>query len=216
MFILILNKYFILFPILNYLDTKDVSMRHIIFFGPPGCGKGTQGQILSEKFGFIHLSTGNIFRNHILNQTPLGKVVFDYINKGILVPDQITTNLLKLEIKKYIGSTGIIYDGYPRTKHQVISLEKILNYFSLGKINIIFHFEINTNCLIKRLLKRGKISNRYDDINIKTVKKRIEEYDNETSYIWNDKKWKKYIVKLNASYSINNISFFIEKEIINL
>ncbi|WP_185872621.1 nucleoside monophosphate kinase [Blattabacterium cuenoti] len=191
-------------------------MLHIILFGPPGCGKGTQGKILSKKFGFIHLSTGNIFRHHMLNKTQLGKVVDNYINQGILVPDDITTNLLQLEIKKYIGSTGIIYDGYPRTKDQVISLEKILNHFSLGRINIIFYFYIKKKLLIKRLLTRGKISNRYDDININIVNKRIKEYNNVTSFIWNNEKWKKYLIKLNASYSIQDISFFIEKQIINL
>ncbi|WP_185851421.1 nucleoside monophosphate kinase [Blattabacterium cuenoti] len=190
-------------------------MIHIILFGPPGCGKGTQARIIANKFGFIHLSTGMIFRNHIKNETSLGMLAKHYINQGILVPDKITTSMLNIEMKKYIQAKGIIYDGYPRTKNQIFSLEKILNRFSFGRINVIFSFHIKNNLLINRLIKRGKISKRNDDINMKTVQKRIEEYDRKTAFIWNDYKWKKNIIKLNASSSKEKISFFIEKKIMN-
>ncbi|MDR1804774.1 MAG: nucleoside monophosphate kinase [Flavobacteriales bacterium] len=191
-------------------------MIHIILFGPPGCGKGTQAKILENKFGFIHLSPGRIFRHHIKNKTSLGQFASYYINKGILVPDKITTNMLNLEMKKYIQSKGIIYDGYPRTKNQVFSLEKILQEFSLGEINIIFSFCIQKDLLINRLLKRGRISHRNDDTNIITVKRRIEEYNKETAFIWKEKKWKNNIITLNASYSVKNISLLIEKSIMKL
>ncbi|AWU40110.1 nucleoside monophosphate kinase [Blattabacterium punctulatus] len=190
-------------------------MIHIILFGPPGCGKGTQAKILEKKFRLVHLSTGMIFRHHIKNKTSLGKLSRYYINKGILVPDHITTNMLNIEIKKHIQSKGIIYDGYPRTKNQVFSLEKILKSLFLGRINIIFYFEIKKKLLINRLLKRGKISHRDDDSDIITVQRRIEEYNKETFFIWNEKKWKNNFIKINASSSISEISFFIEKEISN-
>ncbi|WP_185872057.1 nucleoside monophosphate kinase [Blattabacterium cuenoti] len=191
-------------------------MIHIILFGPPGCGKGTQAKIIANKFGFIHLSTGMIFRNHIKKKTKLGKLVSSYINKGMLVPDIITTNMLYIEIQKYFYAKGIIYDGYPRTKNQLISLEKILKKFFLGTINIIFYFSIQKNLIINRLLKRGETSLRNDDINIITVKKRIEEYKKETSLVWkNNHKWINNLFKLNASLSVKEISIFIEKKIIN-
>ncbi|WP_185870349.1 nucleoside monophosphate kinase [Blattabacterium cuenoti] len=191
-------------------------MTHIILFGPPGCGKGTQARIIANKFGFIHLSTGMIFRNHIKNKTSLGTLAREFLNQGTLVPDKITTNMLNMEIKKHVQSKGIIYDGYPRTKNQIFSLEKMIDQFSLGSINIIFSFHIKKNLLINRLIKRGKISKRNDDTDMIIVKKRIEEYNKKTAFIWNDCKWKKNIVKLNASYSRKKISHFIEKKIMNL
>ncbi|WP_185857797.1 adenylate kinase family protein [Blattabacterium cuenoti] len=191
-------------------------MIHIILFGPPGCGKGTQAKIISNKFGFIHLSTGMIFRDHMKKKTNLGKLVSYYINQGILVPDIITTNMLNIEIKKHFQSKGIIYDGYPRTLTQIFSLEKVLKKFGLGKINIIFYFFIQKNLIIHRLLKRGKTSHRNDDIDIMTVQRRIEEYDQETSLIWKNYKWKNNIIKLNAALSVEEISTFIEKKIMNL
>ncbi|QIK16601.1 nucleoside monophosphate kinase [Blattabacterium sp. DPU] len=191
-------------------------MIHIILFGPPGCGKGTQAKIISNKFGFIHLSTGMIFRDHMKKKTNLGKLASCYINKGILVPDAITTNMFYIEIQKYFNAKGIIYDGYPRTKNQIFSLEKILKKFCLGKINIIFYFFIQKNLIINRLLKRGKTSYRNDDTNIITVQRRIKEYEKETSLIWKNYKWKNNIIRLNASLSVEQISFFVEKKIINL
>ncbi len=191
-------------------------MIHIILFGPPGCGKGTQAKIISNKFGFIHLSTGMIFRDHMKKKTNLGKLASCYINKGILVPDIITTNMLNIEIQKHFKAKGIIYDGYPRTKNQIFSLEEVLTKFCLGEINIIFYFFIQKNLIINRLLKRGKTSYRNDDTDIMTVQRRIKEYDQETSLIWNNHKWKNNIIKLNASLSVDKISIFIEKKIINL
>ncbi|WP_185865849.1 adenylate kinase family protein [Blattabacterium cuenoti] len=191
-------------------------MIHIILFGPPGCGKGTQAKIIATKFGFSHLSTGMIFRNHMKRKTDLGKTASFYINKGILVPDMITTNMLNIEIQKHFYEKGIIYDGYPRTRNQIFSLEKALKKFCLGTINIIFYFYIQKNLIIDRLLKRGKKSHRNDDTNIITVQRRIEEYNKETSSIWNsDPKWKNNIIKLNASLSVNSISLLIEEKIKN-
>jgi Adenylate kinase and related kinases len=190
-------------------------MTHIILFGPPGCGKGTQAKIISNKFGFIHLSTGMIFRDHMKRKTNLGKIASYYINKGVLVPDIITTNMFNIEIQKHFQAKGIIYDGYPRTRNQIFSLEKVLNKFCLGKISIIFYFFIQRNLIINRLLKRRETDHRNDDTDIVTVQRRIEEYDKETSLIWDNHKWKNSIIKLNASLSIDKISFFIEKEIIN-
>ncbi|AFJ90849.1 nucleoside monophosphate kinase [Blattabacterium sp. (Blaberus giganteus)] len=191
-------------------------MIHIILFGPPGCGKGTQAKIISNKFGFIHLSTGMIFRDHIKRKTNLGKLASCYINQGILVPDIITTNMLNMEIQKHFKAKGIIYDGYPRTKNQIFSLEEVLTKFCLGKINIIFYFFIQKKLIINRLLKRGETSHRNDDTDIITVQRRIREYDKETSLIWNNQKWKNSIIKLNASLSVKKISIFIEKKIMNL
>ncbi|WP_185881749.1 nucleoside monophosphate kinase [Blattabacterium cuenoti] len=188
-------------------------MIHIVLFGPPGCGKGTQARILKKKFGFVHLSTGVMFRHHIKCKTNLGKIVHYYLNQGLLVPDHITTNMLNVEIKKNISSKGIIYDGYPRTKNQVFSLEKILKEQSIGKIDVIFNFSIEKNLLINRLLNRGKTSYRDDDTDLITVQRRIEEYKRESACIWNEEKWKNVIVRVDASSSIEDVSLFIEDQI---
>ncbi|WP_185882782.1 nucleoside monophosphate kinase [Blattabacterium cuenoti] len=190
-------------------------MIHIILFGPPGCGKGTQAKFIKNQFGFVHLSTGIMFRKHIEKKTSIGKKVSYYINRGKLVPDLITTNIFIEEMKKCFHYKGIIYDGYPRTEKQILSLEKTLKYFSLGKINIIFHFKIQKEVIIYRLLNRGKTSFRKDDININTVEKRIEEYNKKTSLIWKNQKWKNHLVEIKANYSIKEISIFVEKKILN-
>ncbi|WP_185864881.1 nucleoside monophosphate kinase [Blattabacterium cuenoti] len=191
-------------------------MINIVLFGPPGCGKGTQAKMIVRKFGFIHLSTGMIFRSHMKKNTKLGNLVNYYIKSGKLVPDTITTNILNNELKKNLKKNGIIYDGYPRTIQQVFSLEKNLKILSLGRINIIFSFLIKKKIIIDRLINRGKVSNRIDDTNILIVKKRINEYEKETSLIWKNKKWKKFLVKIDATISINRISILIEKNINNL
>ncbi|WP_185870910.1 adenylate kinase family protein [Blattabacterium cuenoti] len=188
-------------------------MIHIVLFGPPGCGKGTQAKILEKKFEFVHLSTGIIFRNHIKNKTNLGELSSYYLSKGILVPDEITTNMLEIEVKKYVNAKGIIYDGYPRTRKQINFLEKLLEKYHLGVINKIFYFYIKKELIINRLLKRGKTSNRNDDIDIFTIQRRIKEYEEETLLIWNETKWKNNIVKLDASLSRDKIFFFIKEKI---
>ncbi|AGD98118.1 adenylate kinase [Blattabacterium sp. (Blatta orientalis) str. Tarazona] len=190
-------------------------MIHVVLFGPPGCGKGTQAKILKKNLGFIHLSTGVMFRHHIKCKTNLGKIVRYYLKQGLLVPDHITINMLNVEIKKNISSRGIIYDGYPRTKNQVSSLDKILKEKSIGKIDVIFYFSIEKKLLINRLLNRGKTSYRDDDTDIITVQRRIEEYNKETACIWNEEKWKNIIVNVPASSSIENVSLFIKKKIMN-
>lgn len=188
-------------------------MIHIVLFGPPGCGKGTQAKIIENKFEFIHLSTGIIFRNHIKNKTNLGKLSSYYLSKGTLVPDDITTNMLEMEIKKHVHAKGIIYDGYPRTKNQINFLEKLLEKYDLGVLNNIFYFHIKKELIINRLLKRGKTSNRNDDVSIFTIKRRIKEYEKETSLIWNGTKWKNNIVKLDASLSRDKIFSFVKEKI---
>ncbi|WP_185855370.1 adenylate kinase family protein [Blattabacterium cuenoti] len=191
-------------------------MINIVLFGPPGCGKGTQAKIIENNFRFIHLSTGIIFRDHIKRKTSLGKNVSFYVNQGKLVPDIITNNIISLEIKKNLNASGFIYDGYPRTKEQIIFLKTILNKLSMGKINIIFYFVINKDIIINRLLKRKITENRKDDINIKIIENRIKEYDKEISLIWKNLELGKKIIMLDANFSIEKLSFFIKKEIYTL
>ena len=101
-------------------------MKNIILFGPPGAGKGTQSEFLVEEFGFVHLSTGDIFRYNISNQTELGILAKKFMDEGRLVPDSVTIDMLSLELLKYPNSEGFLFDGFPRTKEQANALDSFL------------------------------------------------------------------------------------------
>lgn len=157
-------------------------MEIIILFGPPGSGKGTQAEILKEKYNLIHISTGELFREHMRNNTQLGIKINSLMNNGSLVPDDLTIDMLKDEMGKYENVKGFILDGFPRTKTQAISLENYLNDKEL-KINNIISLNVPENVLIKRILDRGKTSGRSDDTNEIKIKHRLNEYNDKTLII---------------------------------
>ena len=102
-------------------------MFNLILFGPPGSGKGTQAKLMEEKFGFLHISTGDLFRSEIGNETPLGLMAMEHMKKGELVPDEITIGMLQNKVNEYPEVSGIIFDGFPRTIAQAESLDKFLS-----------------------------------------------------------------------------------------
>ena len=102
-------------------------MLNIVLFGPPGAGKGTQANFLKESFNLKHISTGDVFRKNIKNQTPLGNLAQSYMDKGALVPDQVTIDMLSDEVSKNTSAEGFIFDGFPRTVNQAISLDSMLS-----------------------------------------------------------------------------------------
>ena len=150
-------------------------MIHIVMFGPPGAGKGTQAALLKDRLHFAYIATGDIFRQHIKNQTELGKLARTYIDRGELVPDEVTIQMLKNEMDKHPGAPGIIFDGFPRTTVQAGALEDFLK--SRGyQIDAVIALEVPEDELIKRILNRGKTSGRSDDAERSTVVKRLEQY----------------------------------------
>lgn len=154
-------------------------MLNIVLFGPPGAGKGTQSERLIEKYNLIHLSTGDIFRANIKGETELGLLAKSYMDKGNLVPDEVTINMLKSEVMKVTNPAGFIFDGFPRTNPQAKALDEFLASIQTG-ITLMVGLEVAEEELKERLKKRAEISGRPDDANPEVIQNRIQVYRNET------------------------------------
>ena len=154
-------------------------MLNIILFGPPGAGKGTQSEKLIEKYKLVHLSTGDIFRSNIKGGTELGTLAKSYMDKGQLVPDEVTIRLLESEVAKHPTAVGFIFDGFPRTIPQAEALDAFLTNKGQS-ISVILSLEVEENELRQRLAERAKSSGRPDDANPEVIQKRIDVYKNET------------------------------------
>ncbi|MPS73158.1 MAG: adenylate kinase [Chryseobacterium sp.] len=181
-------------------------MINIVLFGPPGSGKGTQAQNLIEKFNLKQISTGDLFRFNMKNDTELGKLAKSYIDKGELVPDQVTTDMLIDEIRKPTDAAGFIFDGYPRTAVQTEALEKIVKEELNDEIDICLSLVVEDSILVERLLKRGEISGRSDDSNVDIIKNRIKEYYAKTAEVAELYKQQGKYVEINGVGDINEIS----------
>ncbi|MDL1913655.1 MAG: adenylate kinase [Bergeyella sp.] len=181
-------------------------MINIVLFGPPGSGKGTQAQSLIKKFDLKQLSTGDLFRNNIKNETELGKLAKTYIDKGVLVPDEVTTRMLVDELEKNTETKGFIFDGYPRTAKQTEALEKIVAEVLNDKIAICLSLVVEDEILVKRLLERGKISKRSDDADEKIIRSRIKEYYEKTAEVAELYKKQDKYVEVNGVGNIEEIA----------
>ena len=154
-------------------------MLNIVLFGPPGAGKGTQSAKLIEKYHLVHLSTGDIFRANIKSATELGVLAKSFIDKGQLVPDEVTIGMLAGEVNKTPDAKGFIFDGFPRTQAQAKALDELLVSKGTG-ITMMLALEVEEEELRKRLLLRGKDSGRADDQDPAVIQKRIDVYNGET------------------------------------
>ena len=181
-------------------------MINIVLFGPPGSGKGTQAQNLIEKFNLKQISTGDLFRYNMKNGTELGKLAKSYINKGELVPDQVTTDMLIDEVKKPTETNGFIFDGYPRTANQTEALEKIVKEILNDEISVCLSLIVNDEILVERLLKRGETSGRTDDSNEEIIRTRIKEYYTKTAEVAELYKQQGKYVEVNGVGGIDEIS----------
>lgn len=155
-------------------------MFNLILFGPPGSGKGTQSEKLVDKYGLVHLSTGNLLREEITQKTPLGLEAKSFMDKGQLVPDEVVIGMVDSYFDKHKDVRGFLFDGFPRTVAQAIALDKLLE---LKKTDIaaVIALDVTEEELVKRLLNRGKTSGRSDDNNEEVIRKRFAVYTNETS-----------------------------------
>ncbi|MGL5786544.1 MAG: adenylate kinase [Bacteroidales bacterium] len=154
-------------------------MLNIVIFGAPGSGKGTQSDLIKEKYGLFHISTGDVLRSEIKNGTELGKIAEGYISKGQLVPDQLIIDMLASVLDANKGVKGVIFDGFPRTIAQAVALDEMLKERNTAVSGVVA-LEVAEDELITRLLKRGEISGRSDD-NMETIKSRLDVYNNQTS-----------------------------------
>jgi len=154
-------------------------MLNIIIFGKPGSGKGTQATIIKDKYSLQHISTGDVFRKNMSNKTDLGVLAKGYMDKGELVPDQVTVDMLSHEIDNFLPCNGFIFDGFPRTTFQARALDNLFSSQS-QKIDLIIALDVDNTTLTERLLQRGKSSGRADDQSVEKINIRLQEYDNKT------------------------------------
>lgn len=159
-------------------------MLNIILFGPPGSGKGTQAARLVEKYNLLHISTGDLFRYNLKNNTPLGQEAKTYIDKGELVPDDVTIRMLKQKVEENPDVKGYIFDGYPRTIAQSEALDKLLEEMK-EKVSKLIMLDVPDQELVGRLLERGKTSGRADDLDENVIQNRLDVYKENTFPVFN-------------------------------
>ena len=180
-------------------------MFNIVIFGKPGSGKGTQANFLKEKYNLYHISTGDLFRKNISNQTKLGIEAKSYLDSGDLVPDSLTIKMLENEVLSNKEANGYIFDGFPRTLNQAESLDDFLSSINL-KINATIALDVKEDELITRLLDRGKTTNRSDDQDIEKIKNRFNEYNTKTSILINFYSKQDKFFLVDGKGSVNDIT----------
>jgi len=179
-------------------------MINVILFGPPGSGKGTQAKKLVERYGLLHISTGDLFRYEMGNDTPLGKKAKSYIEKGELVPDSVTVGMLRNKVEANPDVPGYIFDGFPRTISQSKSLDTLLDEKG-HQVDRLIMLDVSDDEIVKRILERGKTSGRKDDLDESIIRNRIEVYKSETSPVYDYYQQKDKSVKIYGVGSIEDI-----------
>lgn len=157
-------------------------MFNLILFGPPGSGKGTQSERLIAKYGLKHLSTGDLLRSEIAQQTALGVEAKKIMDKGHLVPDEVVIGMISSALDANPDATGFLFDGFPRTAAQAEALDKLLD-LKKTSISVMLALEVSEEELVKRLLKRGETSSRSDDTNEAVIRQRIAVYHSKTAAV---------------------------------
>ncbi|WP_426670928.1 adenylate kinase [Mucilaginibacter sp. McL0603] len=179
-------------------------MLNLVLFGPPGAGKGTQSQKLIEKYGLIHLSTGDLLRGEISQGTALGLEAKKLMDEGILVPDHVVIGMISNKLDSNKDARGFIFDGFPRTVAQAIALDELLKSKN-SAISGMIALEVSDTELEHRLLLRGKDSGRADDANPEVIRKRIKEYNDKTAPVADFYKNQNKFTSVNGSGSKESI-----------
>ena len=178
-------------------------MINIVLFGKPGAGKGTQAEFLKDKYNLVHLSTGDIFRFNIKNDTELGRLAKEFMDKGDLVPDAVTIQMLQSEVDKNPQAAGFLFDGFPRTIAQAEALDTFLTSKN-QEITATVALEADDNILVARLLERGKTSGRPDDQDEEKIRNRYDEYNQKTAPLMN------FYKNQDKFYAVNGIGSIAE------
>jgi adenylate kinase len=190
-------------------------MFNLILFGPPGSGKGTQSEKLVDKYGLVHLSTGNLLREEIANKTPLGTEAKNFMDKGQLVPDEVVIGMIDNSLEHHKDAIGFLFDGFPRTVAQAEALDKLLELKKTA-IAAVLALDVSEEELIKRLINRGKTSGRSDDTNESIIRKRFAVYNNDTEPVADHYKKEKKFQSIKGQGSVddifNSISVVIDKK----
>ena len=158
-------------------------MMYVVLFGPPGSGKGTQAKILEKDLGLVHISSGDLFRSEIGNQTELGMLAQSYMKRGELVPDEITLGMLKNRLADLSDAVGCIFDGFPRTINQAETLDSFLQNRG-EEIALLISLEVDDEEIVSRILERSKTSGRSDDADESVIRNRIKVYKETTAPVF--------------------------------
>jgi adenylate kinase len=188
-------------------------MNIVVLFGPPGSGKGTQAEVLAKKFQLKHVSTGDLFRYNMKNDTKLGLEAKSYIDKGNLVPDELTTEMLKDELQRNSDEKGFILDGYPRTTSQAEALDFLLKELFQTGVNVTLSLHVEDEILVQRILKRSLDSGRSDDADENIIRNRIKEYYDKTAVVSEHYKKQNKLVEIKGEGSIEDITQALSQEI---
>lgn len=187
-------------------------MFNLILFGPPGSGKGTQSEKLIEKYGWIHLSTGDLLRKEIANQTQLGLEAKSLMDKGQLVPDEVVVGMIGSALDANPNAKGFLFDGFPRTTAQAEALDALLASKN-SEITLVLALEVGQEELVKRLLNRGLTSSRSDDRDESVIRKRLVEYENKTAIVADYYAKFNKVAKVKGEGSIDQIFGSLSNEI---
>ena len=157
-------------------------MLNVVLFGAPGCGKGTQSELLEKEFGLSHISTGEMIRSHIKAQTELGKQVQECISRGELAPDSVVIGMIETYLNENRGIKGTIFDGFPRTTAQAEAFDAMLKKMD-DSVDMMIYMDVPEEELVKRILLRGKDSGRADDASEDIIRNRIAVYNQQTAVV---------------------------------
>jgi len=187
-------------------------MFNLVLFGPPGSGKGTQSELLVEKYGFFHISTGELLREEISARTPLGVEAQKLMDHGQLVPDEVVIGMVDSFFDRHKDASGFLLDGFPRTVAQAKALDKLLIFKKTG-ISLVLLLEVSEDELVSRLLNRGKTSGRSDDLDEEVIRKRFVVYEKETSPVAEYYRKTKKFKTINGEGSVEEINAAIRQTI---
>ncbi|MFT6205493.1 MAG: adenylate kinase [Spirosomataceae bacterium] len=179
-------------------------MFNIVIFGPPGAGKGTQSEKIIQKYELVHISTGDMFRMHISQDTVIGKKVKQILAEGLLVPDSITIDMLEDKVQSNPDAKGFIFDGFPRTVTQAEALDVFLEK-KKEQIGLVLQLDVTEEVIKTRIEERQKVSGRADDQADKLVR-RIGEYFQKTIHVLPYYEQQGKVVKVNGIGEIETIS----------
>jgi adenylate kinase len=187
-------------------------MFNLILFGPPGSGKGTQSERLIAQYGLKHLSTGDLLRSEIANQTTLGLEAKGFMDRGELVPDAVVIGMIRSALDNNPEAKGFLFDGFPRTQAQSVALDELLAQRGEA-INVVLALEVTEEELVKRLLNRGLTSGRTDDVNETIIRARIAEYHKKTSAVADHYRQFGKVVEVKGEGSVDDIFDALSAEI---
>ncbi len=179
-------------------------MFNLILFGPPGSGKGTQSEKIIEKYHLVHLSTGDLLRSQIAQQTALGLEAKKLMDKGQLVPDEVVVGMISTALEENPQAKGFLFDGFPRTAAQAEALDSLLE-LKKTPVRVMLALDVTEDELIKRILKRGQSSGRSDDADEAIIAERVAEYKNKTEAVADYYRKEDKVVMVPGEGSINEI-----------